>query len=452
MNSVVQQCESLTKKDITFLEKIGADLGILADLARADVLMYCLCAPERAMIVAQIRPHSILPIYSESLVGRQVNAIEEPDVFRALAEGRRGLTEVRRQIGSLSTSAKTAPIVQETYPVHARDGRIVAAVAVETNLIERERHQRRSKEFRRALKLFRHSVLAGELRSADHLTPFAEHDGILVVDAQRRIQYVSGIATSLYRKLGYAGELLKQRIEDLELDDNGLVLDALEQARCLQGEVRVGNLVWIKKVIPLFERRSRLRRLLFPGEPARRLDGVLLAIHDETDRRRQAEEIQVKVAMIQEIHHRVKNNMQTIASLLRLQSRRSESEEIRRALQEGINRILSVAVIHEFLAHQEAHPRRQPADHQPGPGGHPGWRAHHRPGSTRPQHLSAHAAGHCLCPGHQRVAPECPGAWLRSPGGGHCHRRLARRWGADHHLGRGRRSGASRAVRSLAHR
>jgi two-component sensor histidine kinase len=58
--------------------------------------------------------------------------------------------------------------------------------------------------------------------------------------------------------------------------------------------------------------------------------------------------------MIQEIHHRVKNNMQTIASLLRLQSRRAESEEVQRALQEGINRILSVAVIHEFLAHQDA--------------------------------------------------------------------------------------------------
>jgi two-component sensor histidine kinase len=46
--------------------------------------------------------------------------------------------------------------------------------------------------------------------------------------------------------------------------------------------------------------------------------------------------------------------MQTIASLLRLQSRRAESDEVRRALREGINRILSVAVIHEFLAHQEA--------------------------------------------------------------------------------------------------
>ncbi|MFN2165119.1 MAG: sensor histidine kinase, partial [Anaerolineae bacterium] len=75
---------------------------------------------------------------------------------------------------------------------------------------------------------------------------------------------------------------------------------------------------------------------------------------DETEARRQDEELKLKTTMIQEIHHRVKNNMQTIASLLRLQSRRAESDDVRRALQEGINRIMSVAVIHEFLAHQDA--------------------------------------------------------------------------------------------------
>ncbi len=353
MNGVVQYCESLKKEDVVFLEKISADLGILADLARADVLMYCPCATERAVIVTQVRPHSILPIHGESLVGRQVNAVEEPGVFRALMEGRRGLTEVRRPISHLGSAAKTAPIVQETYPVHVRDGRIVAAIAVETNLIERERHQRRSKVFRQALEQFRHAVLAGELRDAEKLTPFAEHDGVVVVDAQHRIQYVSGIATSLYRKLGYAGDLLKRRIEDLELDDHRVVLEAMEQGRCLEREMQVGELVWVKKALPLWSRRRKLNRFLGP-EPVHRLDGALVVIHDQTDARRQEEELRIKVALIQEIHHRVKNNMQTIASLLRLQSRRTESEEVRRALQEGINRILSVAVIHEFLAHQEA--------------------------------------------------------------------------------------------------
>lgn len=353
MNSVVQQCEGLTQKDITFLEKISADLGILADLARADVLMYCPCGSGRAVVASQARPHSILPIYSKSVVGRQVSVIEEPDIFRTLAEGRRGLTEVRRQIGSPGPSTKTAPIVQETYPVHAPDGPIVAAVSIETNLIERERHQRRSKVFRRALKQFRRSVLAGELRGAEGLTPFAEHDGIMVIDAQRRIQYVSGIATSLYRKLGYVSDLLKRHVEDLELDHHQVVREAMERGRCLERELRVGDLVWVKKALPLFARRRGLRQFL-GAEPVRRLEGVLVVIHDQTDAQRQEEELRIKVALIQEIHHRVKNNMQTIASLLRLQSRRSESEEVQRALYEGISRILSVAVIHEFLAHQEA--------------------------------------------------------------------------------------------------
>jgi two-component sensor histidine kinase len=54
--------------------------------------------------------------------------------------------------------------------------------------------------------------------------------------------------------------------------------------------------------------------------------------------------------MIQEVHHRVKNNLQTIAGLLRMQIRRVESEEAKLALDEALNRILSVAVIHEFLS------------------------------------------------------------------------------------------------------
>ncbi len=354
MDSVVHECENLRQEDIAFLEEIEGSLGILADLSRADVLMYCPLTSERAVVVAQARPHSILPIYSESLVARQVALSEELAVVRTLSDGRRASMEVRRQTGYRRLPANGAPIVQESYPIRASDGRIVAAVCIETNLIERERHRRRSKVFQRALKQLQQAALTGTLCDADRLTPFSEHDGVMVVDAQHRIQYVSGIATSLYRKLGYASDLLRWHIEDLELDDHSLVLQVLDEGRCLEGEFQVRDLIWIKKAIPLFSSGQGLRRFLGRRELPGQLEGVLVTIHDETDIRRQEEELQVKTAMIQEIHHRVKNNMQTIASLLRLQSRRAESEEVRRALQEGINRILSVAVIHEFLAHQQA--------------------------------------------------------------------------------------------------
>ena len=57
--------------------------------------------------------------------------------------------------------------------------------------------------------------------------------------------------------------------------------------------------------------------------------------------------------MIQEIHHRVKNNLQTIAALLRLQARRSDSPEVAEQLRESVGRIISIAVVHEFLSHEE---------------------------------------------------------------------------------------------------
>ncbi len=353
MSKVDQRCVHLNKEDLATLSKIQGDLSILADLSRADVLLYCACEGERAVVVSQARPHSILPVYAESLVDQHVAFADAHGLMRTLTEGRRGTTEVRHAMGQRPGQARTAAVVQEIFPVYGAQGRVIAAVSIETNLIEQERHRRRGTLFRHAMRQFREMVLAGRLRGAERLTPIAEQDGLMVVDAQHHIQYVSDTATSLYRKLGYAGNLLKRRVEDLELDDHNLLFDALEHGRCYEREVRVGDLVWIKKAIPLLAPRTGLLGH-GRGEGVWRIQGAILVIHDATEARRREEELQVKVTMIREIHHRVKNNMQTIASLLRLQSRRAGSEEVRRALQEGINRILSVAVIHEFLAHQDA--------------------------------------------------------------------------------------------------
>ena len=51
---------------------------------------------------------------------------------------------------------------------------------------------------------------------------------------------------------------------------------------------------------------------------------------------------------VREIHHRVKNNLQTVASLLRLQARTLEDEPAQRALEESVNRILSIAAVHDL--------------------------------------------------------------------------------------------------------
>jgi two-component sensor histidine kinase len=64
-------------------------------------------------------------------------------------------------------------------------------------------------------------------------------------------------------------------------------------------------------------------------------------------------ELGLKEATIREVHHRVKNNLQTIASLLRMQARRSDNDEVRRALTEATERAASMATVHDLLAHSD---------------------------------------------------------------------------------------------------
>jgi two-component sensor histidine kinase len=95
---------------------------------------------------------------------------------------------------------------------------------------------------------------------------------------------------------------------------------------------------------------------LFQGPERNNVDVVMVLIHNATDAVAKERELNVKSAIIQEVHHRVKNNLQTIAAILRMQARRAKGEEARQQLSDAVNRILSVAVIHEFLSEDEYQP------------------------------------------------------------------------------------------------
>jgi two-component sensor histidine kinase len=349
MDDVVYRCGDLTEEDIAFLQKIENDMPIVADISRGDLLIYCLISPNRAAVVAQARPHSIAPIRPESLVGRTISAAEEPLVLQALDRG-------RSSQGNRTLIPDGAPVLQEVHPIRNKEGKVLGALSIETNLIEHERHRRRSKVFQRAVGQFQEMLLRGELEGAEQLSPFGEHDGIMVVDSQRWIRYASGIATNLYRRVGHLDSLVGKPTSELETEDEALVVRALQEKRCIEEETHEGHREWIKKAIPLTSRWEVVGLRRFLGLPLSRprLVGAVLAVHDETEVRRKERELKVKSAMIQEIHHRVKNNLQIIAGLLRMQGRRSESEEVRRALDDSVARILSVAVVHEFFSQQEA--------------------------------------------------------------------------------------------------
>ena len=63
--------------------------------------------------------------------------------------------------------------------------------------------------------------------------------------------------------------------------------------------------------------------------------------------------LQVRSTLMQEMHHRVKNNLQQIASLLRLQIRHSEYKSLEEALNDVLSRILAIASVHDLLSRED---------------------------------------------------------------------------------------------------
>lgn len=79
------------------------------------------------------------------------------------------------------------------------------------------------------------------------------------------------------------------------------------------------------------------------------LKGTLLIIQDVTELRTKEKELMMKSVFIKEIHHRVKNNLQTVASLLRLQMRKGFPEESKVYFEDTLNRIYSISSVYEII-------------------------------------------------------------------------------------------------------
>jgi two-component sensor histidine kinase len=341
---------SVTDRDAALLTRISKIIPLLADLSRADIFLGVPRAPHQIEIIAQAQPHTVAPVHRAPRVGQCLTRGDASALFRAIEARQfaRGLREYPPADVGIGEGGP-APVVQEASPIENEDGRVIGGMLIETNLLESERFKRRSEVFQRTLKLFQQGALRGEPAGIETLTPFGEHDGIIVADIDGTIRYMSGIATNLYRNIGYGEPLVGKPLSYLELQDDELVRHALATRQCAQIESHERGRTWVKKVVPIVRTE---RASLFSQARASSLLAFLL-IHDDTEAREREQELLVQATMIKELHHRVKNDLQTVASLLRMQSRRLQTTEAKGALAEAVNRILSIAVIHEFLSVQD---------------------------------------------------------------------------------------------------
>jgi len=333
----------LCGEDVALLRRVADGLPLLADISHADLLLY-VRSGDRALVTAQAGPTSVPPLYSTSMVGQGFAQEEAVNVHRALfgahmSHGVRGGT------------AQGAPTVQETFPVLNADGKLVAILSSEMNLLEYDRRRKKDPIYRDAVSRLHQQVLAGKLVAADQLTHIGEHYGTLVIDGDARILYISSLAEQLYRKLGYTTNLLGRRLAELDTNEH-ICFKAVERAQCLEQRIEEHHLVWVKRAIPLPPEPDHglLARFFVRSEKA---GSAIILIEDITDEHKKEQALRIKSALIREIHHRVKNNLQTIAALLRMQARRTGSPEVLDMLKQSINRILSIALVHEFLSKDE---------------------------------------------------------------------------------------------------
>ena len=223
------QCSGLSARDQEKLAGIAINMPFVADISRSDLLLYVPCGDAEAMVVAHARPHSIMPVYSEGLIGRRVKAKDEEVVFSTLRLGLRARGSRRSIVGG-------APVIQYVWAVPGAEGKVIAALDVEANMVADVRQKSRRRAFQRAVTTLQRMLLQGELESTESLSPFREHDGILVVDSQRVIQYASGIATELYRRLGYQDSLVGRHLGSLDTGDQAMFSQVMDDYSCHERE------------------------------------------------------------------------------------------------------------------------------------------------------------------------------------------------------------------------
>ncbi len=357
MDKQVKNCPGLTDADLALLAQVEQGLPITADISRADILICGRLSDQRALVISHARPCSISPLYEQPVEGRTFTREEQPLILQTLVSGSGG----RQQREVVRNSA---PIIQDVHPIRNAAGHTIAAFVVETNMLAHERQRRRNRHFRRAVSGLWEMCARGEIQKAETLSRFELYDGIYLVDEDRRIRYMSGNANNLFRTAGILGDPQGAHVSMLEAADTELVEAAFLVKHCL--EVRheaADGRIWVRKAVPFhlppvdwLPNWSEISGLPWLSTfPCKHFDinAVLILVHNATETVQKQRELNVKAAIIQEVHHRVKNNLQNIAAILRLQARRVQSEEAKQHLTDAVNRVLSMSVIHEFLSQDE---------------------------------------------------------------------------------------------------
>ena len=338
-------CTDLTPSELAHLQRLLGSWSILADLSFSDLLLVVPTSPipgEEAglVVMGQIRPNNRPTLLEDDLVGQTVLRSSWSLAAAALERG-----DVVRGAVHHPLIGESVPV--ENVPVRFGDKEIAVmvrvysrAVATPISMYEKNYFE----VFGRLVKM----ITDGEF-------PFAQEDvgteetprvgdGFVLVDGEGRIEFASPNAINAFHRMGVYSPPEGHKLTELGVETSA-VHWALTSCHPVVEEVeRRPDVIVLVQCIPLLEHHVA--------------DGGVVLLRDVTDVRRLDRLLLSKDAAIREVHHRVKNNLQTISSLLSLQARRLSSADGKAALQEAERRVRSIAVVHEILS-------RDPSDQVP---------------------------------------------------------------------------------------
>lgn len=306
------------------VQNVADNLQLIADMGYGDAAAAVADGSGVLSVVADARPMTAAAALATTRVGRKLRNDDETEAYEAFRSGEPVKGTRRRITRGISYTTSAYPIGEPPLAVLIRD---VAQQAVEAP-------GKMESAFMSAAEDLIDVIIRGPLRDVRTAEPFATErlagDGVMRFDSSANVAYASPNAVNIMRGAGVERPLA------------GLAASVLPGAAIAITPV-LGSHGALASEVEVGDRVLRYRSISLPA-------GALVLVEDVTEARRREQELKVKEATIREVHHRVKNNLQTIASLLRIQARRVESDDASRALREATERVNSMAVVHELLS------------------------------------------------------------------------------------------------------
>jgi two-component system, sensor histidine kinase PdtaS len=330
--------------DDSWIRSLLGDWQLIADLAFSDLVLW---VPKRDKLYAHAhaRPAAAATIFYRDIIGN----LPRSDWADAIAQAfDLGVVVVPQQVAQYEGNNTRV----SAYPVFARGSVAgdapVAIITKHTNLGEARLPNKLQLNFVAAGEQLLKMVATGEFPIVESGTsqrrgaPRA-NDGFIRLDEAGRVLFASPSALSLFNRAGVEGELegrlFSETVSTLPTGlgqvDEGLPL-VLTGKGAWRTDIEFEFQTIAVRSVPLLENGKRI--------------GAFVLCREVTELRFRERELITKDATIREIHHRVKNNLQTVSSLLRIQSRQTQSEEVKASLQQAQRRVSAIAVVHDVLS------------------------------------------------------------------------------------------------------